>query len=139
MGIEVEIRVPARLRQHGRSMTAILACGGKECPPHPSCFPFLTAVIFTAAPWRIPFLRVPGAPLDNNICEQALKMAIRRRKKSLFYKTMRGAQVGDLYMSLIHTCYFSGADPKAGTGKTILALAAAQRAEADLPPSVRID
>jgi transposase len=57
------------------------------------------------------FLRVPGAPLDNNICEQAMKMAIRHRKNSLFYKTMRGAAVGDLYMSLIHTCYFSGADP----------------------------
>ena len=57
------------------------------------------------------FLRVAGAPLDNNICEQALKMAIRHRKNSLFYKTMRGAEVGDLYMSLIHTCYFCGADP----------------------------
>ena len=57
------------------------------------------------------FLRVAGAPLDNNICERALKMAIRHRKNSLFYKTMRGAQVGDLYMSLIHTCYFTGADP----------------------------
>jgi hypothetical protein len=57
------------------------------------------------------FLRVPGAPLDNNICEQAMKMAIRHRKNSLFYKTMRGAAVGDLYMSLIHTCYFSAADP----------------------------
>ena len=57
------------------------------------------------------FLRVPGAPLDNNLCEQALKMAIRHRNNSLFYKTMRGANVGDLYMSLIHTCYFSAADP----------------------------
>ena len=57
------------------------------------------------------FLRVAGAPLDNNLCEQAMKMAIRHRKNSLFYKTMRGAKVGDLYMSLIHTCYFSGADP----------------------------
>jgi len=57
------------------------------------------------------FLRVPGAPLDNNICERALKMAIRHRKNSLFYKTMRGAEVGDLYMSLIHTCYFAGVDP----------------------------
>jgi len=57
------------------------------------------------------FLRVPGAPLDNNVCEQALKMSIRHRKNSLFYKTLRGAQVGDLYMSLIHTCYFSKADP----------------------------
>lgn len=57
------------------------------------------------------FLREPGAPLDNNICERALKMAIRHRKNSLFYKTLNGAQVGDLYMSLIHTCYFSDVDP----------------------------
>ena len=57
------------------------------------------------------FLRIAGAPLDNNECEQALKMAIRHRKNSLFYKTMQGAGVGDLYMSLIHTCYLCGADP----------------------------
>jgi transposase len=57
------------------------------------------------------FLRVAGAPLDNNICERSLKMAIRHRKNSLFYKTLYGAYVGDLYMSLIHTCYFSKADP----------------------------
>jgi hypothetical protein len=57
------------------------------------------------------FLRVAGAPLDNNLCERALKMAIRHRKNSLFYKTTRGAAVGDVYMSLIHTCYLSAADP----------------------------
>lgn len=57
------------------------------------------------------FLRVPGAPLDNNICEQALKMSIKHRKNSLFYKTQRGAQVGDIYMSLIHTCQNAQADP----------------------------
>ena len=57
------------------------------------------------------FLRVPGAPLDNNICERALKMVIRHRKNSLFYKTRRGAFVGDLFMSLIHTCFLCGADP----------------------------
>jgi len=57
------------------------------------------------------FLHRPGVPLDNNLCEQALKMAIRHRKNSLFYKTQRGADVGDVYMSLIHTCYFAGADP----------------------------
>jgi hypothetical protein len=57
------------------------------------------------------FLREPGAPLDNNVCEQALKMAIRHRKNSLFYKTQRGAEVGDLYMSLIHTCDHAQADP----------------------------
>jgi transposase len=56
------------------------------------------------------FLRVPGAPLDNNICEQALKRAILHRKNALFYKTSRGAHVGDLFMSLIHTCQFCGAN-----------------------------
>lgn len=57
------------------------------------------------------FLRVPGAPLDNNICERALKKAILNRKNALFYKTERGARVGDLYMSLIHTCELCGANP----------------------------
>jgi len=57
------------------------------------------------------FLRQPGAPLDNNICERALKMAILHRKNSLSYKTQNGAQVGDLFMSLIHTCRLNGANP----------------------------
>jgi transposase len=57
------------------------------------------------------FLRVEGAPLDNNICEQALKRAILHRKNSLFYKTLRGAQVGDIFMSLIHTCKLSKINP----------------------------
>jgi len=50
------------------------------------------------------FLKVPGAPLDNNVCERALKKAILHRKNSMFYKTQNGARVGDLFMSLIHTC-----------------------------------
>ena len=54
------------------------------------------------------FLRTPGAPLDNNLCERALKKAILHRKNSLFYKTANGARVGDLFMSLIHTCQLSG-------------------------------
>ena len=49
------------------------------------------------------FLRVPGAPLDNNICERVLKKAILHRKNALFYKTENGARVGDIFMSLIHT------------------------------------
>ncbi len=57
------------------------------------------------------FLRVAGAPLDNNICERALKMAIRHRRNSLFFKTQNGAEVGDLFMSLIHTCAFCDANP----------------------------
>jgi transposase len=57
------------------------------------------------------FLRTTGAPLDNNICERSLKRAILHRKNSLFYKTLNGAQVGDLYMSLIHSCELNGANP----------------------------
>jgi transposase len=57
------------------------------------------------------FLRVPGAPLDNNLCEQALKRAILHRKNSLFYKTLHGAYIGDLFMSIIHTCRLSKINP----------------------------
>jgi transposase len=57
------------------------------------------------------FLRQPGAPLDNNLCERVLKRAILHRKNSLFYKTAKGALVGDAYMSLIHTCGLCGANP----------------------------
>jgi len=57
------------------------------------------------------FLEVAGAPLDNNICERALKKAILHRKNALFFKTRNGARVGDMYMSLIHTCELCGANP----------------------------
>jgi len=57
------------------------------------------------------FLREPGAPLDNNVCERALKKAILHRKNSYFYKTQNGARVGDLFMSLIHTCELNGVNP----------------------------
>lgn len=59
------------------------------------------------------FLTVQGAPLDNNLCERVLKYAILHRKNALFYKTRRGAQVGDLFMSLIHTCQLAGINPLA--------------------------
>jgi len=57
------------------------------------------------------FLRQAGAPIDNNIVERALKKAILNRKNALFYKTLNGAGVGDLFMSLIHTCELNGANP----------------------------
>jgi len=57
------------------------------------------------------FKHVVGAPPDNNVCERALKRAILHRKNSLFCKTLNGAQVGDLYMSLIHSCELNGANP----------------------------
>jgi transposase len=57
------------------------------------------------------FLRQADAPIDNNIVERALKKAILNRKNALFYKTLNGAGVGDLFMSLIHTSELNGANP----------------------------
>ena len=57
------------------------------------------------------FLKVQGAPLDNNIGERALKRAILHRKNSMSYKTLRGARVGDIFMSLIHTCQLNRVNP----------------------------
>ena len=57
------------------------------------------------------FLRQPGAPLDNNICERSLKKAILHRKNALFFKSENGARVGDVFMSLIYTAQLNGANP----------------------------
>lgn len=54
------------------------------------------------------FLRQPGAPLDNTLVERALKKVILHRKNALYFKTENGARVGDLFMSLIHTCELNG-------------------------------
>jgi transposase len=57
------------------------------------------------------FLKQAGAPLDNNVCERALKKVILHRKNAYFYKTQNGARVGDLFMSLIHTCELNNVNP----------------------------
>jgi transposase len=57
------------------------------------------------------FLRVVGAPLDNTIVERALKRAILHRKNSMFFRTERGAHVGDVYMTLVHTAELCAANP----------------------------
>jgi hypothetical protein len=57
------------------------------------------------------FLRLPGAPLHNNIAERTLKMAIRHRTNSLFYRSEHGALVGDIYMTVIHTAELQGENP----------------------------
>jgi transposase len=70
------------------------------------------AITYLLRHWRplTTFLRVAGAPLDNNIVERALKRAVLHRKNALFYRTLNGAQVGDLFMSLIHACQLCGAN-----------------------------
>ncbi|MBV8068853.1 MAG: IS66 family transposase [Acidobacteriaceae bacterium] len=67
------------------------------------------AITYLLRHWRglTAFLREANAPLDNNLCERALKRAVLHRK--LFFKTMNGAQAGDLFMSLIHICELCGA------------------------------
>src|SRR6202011_5190643 len=68
------------------------------------------AITYLLRHWKglTAFLREAGAPLDNNICERALKRAVLHRKNALFYKTLHGAEVGDLFMTMIHTCQLCG-------------------------------
>jgi transposase len=54
------------------------------------------------------FLHLPGAPIDNNLCERSLKLFIRQRKNSLFYKTEHSAYVASVLTSLIATCLYAG-------------------------------
>lgn len=71
------------------------------------------AFAYTQNHWDslVQFLKTPGAPIDNSICEQVIKRFVLFRKSSLFYKTHAGAAVGDLFMSLIHTCELNQVNP----------------------------
>lgn len=57
------------------------------------------------------FLVVAGAPIDNNIVERALKIAIRNRKAAMFYKTKYSAHIGGMITSLIYTCVLADVNP----------------------------
>jgi transposase len=54
------------------------------------------------------FLSIPGAPLDNNWVERALKLFIRQRQNSLFYRTEPSAYIASGLTSLIATCLYAG-------------------------------
>jgi len=71
------------------------------------------AITYFLRHWRglTAFLREAGAPLDNNLCERALKRAVLHRKNALFYRTLHGSEVGDLFMSLIHSSELAGVNP----------------------------
>jgi hypothetical protein len=49
------------------------------------------------------FCAVESAPIDNNRMEEKLKIPIRGRKTSHFYKTVNGADVANVLISLIAT------------------------------------
>ena len=50
------------------------------------------------------FLRIPGAPLDNNALEAMLKYMIMYRKNSQFFRTAYSAEYGSRIISIIVTC-----------------------------------
>ena len=54
------------------------------------------------------FCKTEGAPIDNNLMEAGLKLPIRGRKQSHFYKTEHGALVASILVSLIATAYQNG-------------------------------
>jgi len=72
-----------------------------------------TAVKYMLNHWHglTAFLRIPYAPLDNNALERALRKVVLNRKNWLFHATQHGADVGDLYLSVITTCRLNGVLP----------------------------
>jgi transposase len=57
------------------------------------------------------FLKYPGAPLDNNLCESMLSRVDMLRRNAWFYKNMVGAWVSDVIMSLGQTAKLVDANP----------------------------
>ena len=57
------------------------------------------------------FLRVPGPPWTIISANKSSSGPFSHRKGSLFFKTQHGAYVGDLFISLIHTCTLNRINP----------------------------
>lgn len=50
------------------------------------------------------FCNVLGAPVDNNEIERLIKLIVRARKNSLFFKTAVGADISDIITSILAIC-----------------------------------
>jgi transposase len=72
------------------------------------------AIIYMQKRWErlTRFLSVAGAPLDNNVVERALKLPIRLRNNSLFYRSEYSAQIGGMLTSLIYTAQLAKVNPQ---------------------------
>ena len=116
---ELGLTAPARLAHHQRHSKPVMEelhqwlreqLQGKRVEPASSLG---QAIKYMLKHWSelTLFLRKAGCPLDNNLCEQALKRFILLRKNSMFFKTEHGAAVGDLFLSLIHTCRLGKVNP----------------------------
>jgi transposase len=68
------------------------------------------AMVYMQKHWETltQFLSVPGAPLDNNLAERALKLFLRQRHNALFYKNEHSAYIASILTSLIATCLYAG-------------------------------
>ena len=79
----------------------------REVEPHSSLG---TALAYILGHWRelTQFLRIAGAPIDNNVVERALKLVIRQRNNSLFYASEHSAYIASALTSLIATCIEAG-------------------------------
>jgi transposase len=68
------------------------------------------AIVYMVDHWETltRFLHHPGAPLENNVAERALKLCIRQRKNSLFYATEHSAYIASILTSVIATCVQAG-------------------------------
>ncbi|GAB4283338.1 MAG: hypothetical protein Tsb0018_11120 [Opitutales bacterium] len=57
------------------------------------------------------FCFVPGAPLDNNLMENTLRIVVLGRKNAYFYRTEAGAAIGDVLTSILATCKLNDINP----------------------------
>jgi hypothetical protein len=114
-----EMNAEQRLRFHQQHSSKLMAdfkqwlegkMQGRQVEPNSSLG---KAINYILKRWKklTLFLRKPGVPIDNNAAERILKTAIRHRNNSLFYNTLNGAHIGDMFMSLILTCRFCGVAP----------------------------
>jgi hypothetical protein len=60
----------------------------------------------------IKFCEIPGMPIDNNHAEETLKLPIRGRKLSYFFKTPKGAEVASINLTVIMTCVRADVNPR---------------------------
>ena len=54
------------------------------------------------------FCTIPGVPIDNNEIERQIKLIVRSRKNSYFYKTQAGAWISDIVTSMLVICQENG-------------------------------
>jgi hypothetical protein len=59
---------------------------------------------------QLPLYQPEAGDQRNIVDPRTIESSVRNFKNALFYRTLNGAEVGDLFMSLIHTCQLRGAN-----------------------------